>query len=267
MNILEFLKNGSGIHIKKKNRGKFTSYCGGKVTDECIRKAKASGNPTLVKRATFADNARRFKHKEGGIIKSQEGSKLTKALNSDIGKGLTNLVIQGGAELWKSNQANSFSENFDKATDSQAKLMKKKSWGEKYNEALKFAPQYFQQNAQDGVHYGVIDYQEFAKSYADSNIDLDSIEQFKYEREQQKQNQLNAIQGNSSVSDILQKGLGLVGDYLSNKSTKESTTNTGTTNVGTTNVKTNSLGNDFSSGYNQFTKNSVLYNPDKFWNL
>ena len=66
INILEFLKNGSGIHIKKKNRGKFTSYCGGKVTDECIRKAKASGNPTLVKRATFADNARHFKHKKGG---------------------------------------------------------------------------------------------------------------------------------------------------------------------------------------------------------
>jgi hypothetical protein len=36
MNIIEFLKKGSGIHIKKKNRGKFTSYCGGKVTDECI---------------------------------------------------------------------------------------------------------------------------------------------------------------------------------------------------------------------------------------
>jgi hypothetical protein len=34
--ILDFLKNGSGIHIKKKNRGKFTSYCGGKVTDKCI---------------------------------------------------------------------------------------------------------------------------------------------------------------------------------------------------------------------------------------
>jgi len=66
MNILEFLKNGSGIHIKKKNRGKFTSYCGGKVTDECIRKAKASGNPTLVKRATFAASARKWKHKKGG---------------------------------------------------------------------------------------------------------------------------------------------------------------------------------------------------------
>jgi len=66
MNILKFLKNGSGIHIKEKNKGKFTSYCGGKVTDECIRKAKASGNPTLVKRATFAANARKWKHKKGG---------------------------------------------------------------------------------------------------------------------------------------------------------------------------------------------------------
>jgi hypothetical protein len=66
MNTLEFLKNGSGIHIKPKNRGKFTKYCHGKVTDECIRKAKASGNPTLVKRATFAANARKWKHKKGG---------------------------------------------------------------------------------------------------------------------------------------------------------------------------------------------------------
>ena len=68
MNTLQFLKNGSGIHIKKKNRGKFTSYCGGKVTDASIRKAKASGNPTLVKRATFAANARKWKHKDGGIL-------------------------------------------------------------------------------------------------------------------------------------------------------------------------------------------------------
>lgn len=68
MNMLKFLKNGSGIHIKEKNKGKFTSYCGGKVTDECIQKAKASGNPTLVKRATFAQNAKRWKHKEGGNI-------------------------------------------------------------------------------------------------------------------------------------------------------------------------------------------------------
>jgi hypothetical protein len=66
MNNLEiigvpYFKKGNGIHIKKKNRGKFTEYCGGKVTQECIDKAKKSKNPTLVKRATFADNARKWK--------------------------------------------------------------------------------------------------------------------------------------------------------------------------------------------------------------
>lgn len=38
---IQFIPMGkSGIHIKKENRGSFTEYCGGKVTDECIRKAK-----------------------------------------------------------------------------------------------------------------------------------------------------------------------------------------------------------------------------------
>lgn len=74
MEILElvgvpFFKKGSGIHIKKKNRGKFTEYCGGKVTDECIRRAKKSKNPKLRKRATFAANARAWSKKQhGGVI-------------------------------------------------------------------------------------------------------------------------------------------------------------------------------------------------------
>lgn len=58
----------SDIHIKKKNKGKFTSYCGGQVTGDCIAKAKASGNPTLIKRAVFAQNARKWKHRQGGLI-------------------------------------------------------------------------------------------------------------------------------------------------------------------------------------------------------
>lgn len=82
MEILEILgipyfKKGSGIHIKKENRGKFTEYCGGKVTQECIDKAKKSNNPTLRKRATFAENSRAWKHKEGGVIKAQEDSVKT----------------------------------------------------------------------------------------------------------------------------------------------------------------------------------------------
>jgi len=47
-----------GIHIKKKNRGKFTEYCGGKVTDECIQRGLNSSNPTTRKRANFARSAR-----------------------------------------------------------------------------------------------------------------------------------------------------------------------------------------------------------------
>lgn len=58
----------SGIHIKKANRGKFTDYCGGKVTSECIARGKASSNPTIRKRATFAANARKWKHQNGGKI-------------------------------------------------------------------------------------------------------------------------------------------------------------------------------------------------------
>ena len=66
MNIIEFLKNGSGIHIKPSKRGSFTRWCGGNVTEECIRKGKNSPNTAIRKKATFADNARHFKHKKGG---------------------------------------------------------------------------------------------------------------------------------------------------------------------------------------------------------
>ena len=51
-----------GIKIKKSHKGLFTEYCNGKVTDECIRRAKKSNNPILRKRATFAANARAWKH-------------------------------------------------------------------------------------------------------------------------------------------------------------------------------------------------------------
>lgn len=53
-------KNGSKIHIKKKNKGSFTSYCGGKITDECITRGKNSKNPITRKRAIFAQNARNW---------------------------------------------------------------------------------------------------------------------------------------------------------------------------------------------------------------
>lgn len=53
-------KKGSKIHIKKANRGKFTDYCGGKVTSECIARGKRSPDPKIRKRATFAANVRKW---------------------------------------------------------------------------------------------------------------------------------------------------------------------------------------------------------------
>lgn len=92
-----YLKEGSGIHIKKKNRGKFTEYCGGKVTDECIQKAKKSKNPKLRKRATFAQNARARKHQVGGLItKYQSPAGGIKLVGSDRSPG----IIQRFKEWW-----------------------------------------------------------------------------------------------------------------------------------------------------------------------
>ena len=55
------------IKIKKQNKGKFTRYCKSKgykgVTSKCIAEGKRSKNPAIRKRATFAQNARRWKKK------------------------------------------------------------------------------------------------------------------------------------------------------------------------------------------------------------
>lgn len=62
-NELEIFKSGGKIHIKKKNRGSFTKYCNGKVTNECIQRGKNSPDPVIRKKAVFAQNARRW-HKK-----------------------------------------------------------------------------------------------------------------------------------------------------------------------------------------------------------
>ncbi len=86
VNTYNTFKEGGGIHIKKKNRGKFTEYCGGKVTDECIRRGKNSPNPAVRKRATFAQNARNW-NAFGGWMNTQGG---------DFTNGVT-FVNEGGS--------------------------------------------------------------------------------------------------------------------------------------------------------------------------
>lgn len=60
MNIIEIFRRGRKIHIKEENKGKFTKYCKGKVTQECIDKGKNSSDPKIRKRATFAANVRKW---------------------------------------------------------------------------------------------------------------------------------------------------------------------------------------------------------------
>lgn len=80
--ILQFLKNGSRIHIKESQKGTFTKYCNGKVTNECIQRGKNSPNPKIRKKAIFAQNSRRWskKHRTGGQIIQQ--FKTHRLLNS-----------------------------------------------------------------------------------------------------------------------------------------------------------------------------------------
>lgn len=74
MNYLEIFKSGSGIHIKKKNRGKFTksAKAAGESVQEHAHKVMNDPNATTLqkRRANFAIQAKKWhrKHQEGGNI-------------------------------------------------------------------------------------------------------------------------------------------------------------------------------------------------------
>ncbi len=76
-----------GIHIKPKNRGKFTAYKKrtGKTTEEALH----SSNPHVRKMAQFAKNARKWKHADGGEIDNILNKAGTYApIAYNIGQGL-----------------------------------------------------------------------------------------------------------------------------------------------------------------------------------
>lgn len=59
-------KAKSGIHINPKNKGKFTATK--KKTGKSTEELTHSKNPLTRKRAVFAQNAKKWKHKLGGTI-------------------------------------------------------------------------------------------------------------------------------------------------------------------------------------------------------
>jgi hypothetical protein len=62
----QFSEGGHKIHIKKENRGKFTALK--KRTGHSASWFKAHGTPAQKKMATFALNARKWKHSDGGLM-------------------------------------------------------------------------------------------------------------------------------------------------------------------------------------------------------
>lgn len=68
-NNIPFLKSG-GIHINPKNKGKFTATK--KKTGKSTEELTHSKNPLTRKRAVFAQNAKKWKHEEGGEINNKE---------------------------------------------------------------------------------------------------------------------------------------------------------------------------------------------------
>ena len=76
----------SGIHIKKKNRGKFNALKKrtGKTTEELTH----SKNPLTRKRAIFAQNAKKWKkHEFGGLVEGQELDLSEEEIQSLISQG------------------------------------------------------------------------------------------------------------------------------------------------------------------------------------
>ena len=262
MNILQFLKNGSGIHIKKENRGKFTDYCGGKVTSECIAKGKRSSNPAIRKRATFAANARKWKHEDGGKVKKHQAfvngvsildsnpdaykyvkKKIKKAADGDNSKnwfsGVGNWLNknQGTISTIGSTITNGIGLIKQNSELSAAKAAKKKELDAKYNpnnlvndsevwnKVNNQISQLEQQNPD--VHYGEIDklnlYNKIRSQYLSQ---AKQYTQFAKAQEQQQYDQYisDAQAGNtSSLMNLIGNGISTGIGMLSNKKTTEST--------------------------------------------
>lgn len=79
MNYIDYMKSG-GIHIKEKNRGKFTKSANeaGKSVQEHATDVLNDPNATRLQklRAQFAKNAKKFHHEEGGILHAQTGASV-----------------------------------------------------------------------------------------------------------------------------------------------------------------------------------------------
>lgn len=217
MNIVEKFKKGHKIHIKKANRGKFTEYCGGKVTSECIAKGKNSSNPAIRKRATFAANARKWKHRLGGSIveefklrKAQEGTKFNWG---ELAKsvGTTAMSILAGNK-----KANAYQEemnsNLDQDYQQALQNLLNKSQELKNNAFNQWMQQYQSGLTQDNPSQIVLAHQ-FNPDVSQLKNDYNNKKATNKFKIQQYKNDLLA----ENISDIGNTIAGTISNYYANK--------------------------------------------------
>lgn len=268
--MLEIFKNGSKIHIKEKNKGKFTKYCNGKVTDECIKKAKASGNPTLIKRAVFAENARHFKHKKGSkiIVRfAQEGTKmsgLNNFLNSDSGKTIMSTAMSTIGNIGstiKQNKDLNAQANATKAQNQANASQRKLQAFNKYKvNANNLYQQQLQEAQQNGTNASSIVAESMAYNQARNdfaNINNDLSQQNKMVDAQTDAAKANNI--SNTFNGIFQNGMELFQSFMNNKSTPTSTTKVQVNVPTTQNYTTSSFWNNPTSTYGQKNQFAPTY--------
>ena len=226
-NVVEILKKGNKIHIKESQKGSFTKWCGGNVTSECIQRGKNSSNPKIRKKATFAANARKWKHEDGGcfsllgrIVKKHQTGGKTNFFNSQAGQavisGVTSLISTAAQN--KKVQANAEAQKAQNEAD----------WAEIEKEII----QQNQQKKNQRYQQWMSDYQSGRTMDQPSQLvaEHEGSEELNQELAEGKQGlknknkQIDAqadaeTSGNwgNAITGILQNGLGMVGNYMANK--------------------------------------------------
>ena len=216
--VVKNFKKGHKIHIKESQKGTFTKWCGGNVTDECIQRGKNSSNPKIRKKAVFAANARKWKHKEGGIIKAATGTQVNTDTTSK--KFNWNSALSTGADfigqmLPSFIGGNSSSQQIpDAMTDTTLQyLLQQQQQAQAINDldtVLKsqYDPQNPNANGGDIVkkHYNWL--LTSAKKGQEAEIEKKKKDLIDTQVANQKAN---------TIGSLLQTGLGLVSNYIGNK--------------------------------------------------
>lgn len=201
-NLITYFKKGGGIHIKEKNKGSFTKYCKGKVTQECIDKAKKSGNKKLIKKAVFAENSRRWakKHQMGGMIPQQQNPYMMQQMIPQMMPGMTPIP-----QMQQYSQMPSMYPQQGLITNTQPNIV-----------------QNTQPSALDQYKYSLTQADEALKAYSDKETDKKKAAELKIEERNKKANSI----GEQIGSMVGKVSMQLANNaYLKNQENKNSVSN------------------------------------------